>query len=98
MFEELNKGNKTLEKIVDVWINYVATGIISIVHIFNPSLILVGGGVSAQQKFFIDILREKVMKSIMPVYRRELRIEKAALENDAGIMGAVYYNMISDKK
>lgn len=98
IFTELGQGNKELEEIVDEWINYVAIGLASLVHIFNPSLILIGGGVSAQQELFIDKLREKVIKNIMPMYRLGLRIEKAVLENNAGLVGAVYYCMTAKQK
>ena len=54
-------------------------------------LILIGGGVSAQQELLIDPLAEKVRASVMPAFAEGLELKSAALQNDAGLVGAVYY-------
>ena len=61
------------------------------VHIFNPQLILIGGGVSAQQKLLIEPIATKVRASVMPAFAEGLEIRAAQLHNDAGMVGAVYY-------
>ena len=53
--------------------------------------ILIGGGVSAQQELLIDLLAEKVRASVMPAFAEGLELKSAALQNDAGLVGAVYY-------
>ena len=53
--------------------------------------ILIGGGVSAQQALLIDPLAAQVRKSIMPAFAEGLEVRAAALQNDAGLVGAVYY-------
>lgn len=53
--------------------------------------ILIGGGVSAQQELLIDPLAEKVRASVMPAFAEGLELKSAALQNDAGLVGAVYY-------
>ena len=73
------------------WINEIAQGLAGLVHIFNPQLILIGGGVSAQQELLIDPLAAQVCKSVMPAFTEGLEIKAAALQNDAGLVGAVYY-------
>ena len=49
------------------------------------------GGVSAQQELLIDPLAEKVRASVMPAFAEGLELTSAALQNDAGLVGAVYY-------
>ena len=49
------------------------------------------GGVSAQQALLIDPLAAQVRKSIMPAFAEGLELKAAALQNDAGLVGAVYY-------
>ena len=68
-----------------------AQGLAGMVHIFNPQLILIGGGVSAQQKLLIEPIAEKVKASVMPAFAEGLEIRAAQLHNDAGMVGAVYY-------
>lgn len=49
------------------------------------------GGVSAQQELLIDPLAEKVRASVMHAFAEGLELKSAALQNDAGLVGAVYY-------
>lgn len=89
IFEELASGNSQLQILVDEWIQDVATGLIGLTHIFNPDLLLIGGGVCGQEKYFIEPLRKKVFQHIMPGFREKLSLKAAQLGNDAGIIGAV---------
>ncbi|NLL76212.1 MAG: ROK family protein [Clostridiales bacterium] len=90
IFEELGKGNAKLQAFVDEWIDYVSAGLVSLVHIFNPSLIIISGGVSMQKEHFIEPLAAKVKARIMPAYRKDLEIRQAELKNNAGLAGAIY--------
>ena len=91
IFHQLELENKHVMKIYDQWLDHVAAGLISLVHVFNPELILIGGGVSSQDKLLIEPIHKKVKTSVMPRYANNLEIEPASLANDAGMVGAVYY-------
>lgn len=93
IFSEIASGNKLVEKITTRWMDYIVAGIVGLVHIFNPEMVLIGGGVSAQQELFIDKVKEKVMSHAMPNFTRELEVKAAQLNNEAGLAGAVYYCM-----
>ena len=73
------------------WTDEIAQGLAGMVHIFNPQLILIGGGVSAQQKLLIEPIAAKVKASVMPAFAEGLEVRAAQLHNDAGMVGAVYY-------
>jgi glucokinase len=91
IFEAVSKGEEAVIHIVDIWICDISAGITSLVHIFNPELIVIGGGVSAQEELFIAKLRAEVMERVMPNFRRGLTLRAATLGNQAGMIGAVYY-------
>lgn len=91
IFAAAEAGNPTVLMLLDEWINEIAQGLAGMVHIFNPQLILIGGGVSAQQELLIEPLAAKVKASVMPAFAEELEIRAAQLHNDAGMVGAVYY-------
>ncbi|HWT75016.1 MAG TPA: ROK family protein [Mobilitalea sp.] len=92
IFEAAGKDSY-LDQILDKWIDYIADGLVGIIHTFNPQVVLVGGGVSAQKELFIDPLRAKVVSRVMPGYSKILKLDAAKLGNDAGMVGAVYYCM-----
>lgn len=86
-----------LKKIIEKWISYVAEGITTLVHIFNPEKVIIGGGICREQEKFIIPLKQKVLSEIMPAFADGLEIIPAKLANDAGMVGAVLYNIDREK-
>ena len=93
IFERAHAGDKTMLNVLDGWIADIAAGITGPVHIFNPQLVLIGGGVSAQEKLLIEPLRKKVLSTLMPRFAEGLQLESATLANDAGLIGAAKFFM-----
>jgi glucokinase len=91
IFELLAVHNPAVAGIFEEWLDYVALGLVNLVHIFNPQLILIGGGISVQETLFIKPLRQKVLQRVMPAFGKGLDIKAAALGNEAGMIGAVYF-------
>ncbi|MGN0774335.1 MAG: ROK family protein [Candidatus Ventricola sp.] len=91
VFSRAADGDETMLAVLSAWIDDVAAGIAGLVHIFNPQMVLIGGGVSAQEALLIEPLRERVMRSVMPRFGECLRLEAATLGNDAGMIGAAKF-------
>lgn len=83
--------NPIIADILDEWIDNIAIGLISLTHIFNPEMIVLGGGVCQQDELFLKPLRTKILNKVMPRFKQHLEIKAAQLGNDAGLVGAVYY-------
>lgn len=81
IFESAHAGDPTILALLDDWTDEIAQGLAGMVHIFNPQLILIGGGVSAQQELLIDPLAKKVRASVMPAFAEGLEIRAAQLHN-----------------
>ena len=91
IFEEIRKGNRIFQEVLELWIQDIAAGLTGLIHLFNPEMVLIGGGVSRQEELLIQPLREAVLKECMPRFAEGLRIESAELGNDAGMIGAVRF-------
>jgi glucokinase-like ROK family protein len=65
------------------------------VHLLNPSLIVVGGGVAAAGDPLLAAIREAVYGSSLPLATRELIIQRSALGHRAGVVGAAL--MVADQ-
>ncbi len=93
IFRRAGEGETVFLSVLEEWIRDIAAGLSGLIHIFNPEMVLIGGGVSAQEKLLIDPLRELVFRQTMPRFREGLRLERAVLGNDAGLVGAVKFWM-----
>ena len=91
IFAEIRSGNAAMKDVLDHWISYIAAGVVGLIHIFNPEMVLIGGGVSAQKELFVDKLRKEVLERAMPHFTEHLEIKAAELTNEAGMAGAVCY-------
>ena len=91
LFSAAAAGEMHAKSILDNRITEIAYGIAGFVHVFDPQLVLIGGGVSAQKEMLVKPLGEKVLSMIMPDFAADLEFKAAALGNDAGMVGAVYY-------
>ena len=60
----------------------------SVVNFFNPSLIVVGGGVADAGDLLLATIRETVYRRSLPLATRELVVKRSALGNRAGVVGA----------
>jgi glucokinase len=70
--------------------HYLGLAMANYCQIFNPSVIIFGGGVSQTGYLLFDPLKEALRKYIMsPDYLENLTITTAALGDEVGLMGAL---------
>ncbi|HQC54590.1 MAG TPA: ROK family glucokinase [Clostridia bacterium] len=88
-FLAARKGDKTGAKIVSKYVKYVSEGLISLVNIFRPDCILIGGGVSNEGEYLMKKIERRVSRYSYGGDRNyKVPVRKAELQNDAGILGA----------
>jgi predicted NBD/HSP70 family sugar kinase len=62
----------------------------TVVNFYNPSTILLGGKVAGAGDLFLATIRETIYRRSLPLSTRELRIEKARLGEEGGLVGAAF--------
>ena len=67
----------------------------TLVNFFNPSMIIVGGGVASAGDVLLAAIREAVYQRSLPLATRNLQIAFSPLGVQAGMMGAAF--MVSDE-
>jgi glucokinase-like ROK family protein len=60
----------------------------SVVNFFNPSLVVIGGGVAGAGDLLLATIRETVYRRSLPLATRELAVKRSALGDVAGVVGA----------
>lgn len=87
-FDAAKQGDKAALEVVDRYTEYVAGGIVSVVNIFQPEKVVIGGGISKEGAYLIDPIIKYVRKYDYNQFFEPVKIETAKLLNDAGIVGA----------
>ena len=59
-----------------------------VVNFFNPSLIVIGGGVAHSPDQLLAAIRETVYRRSLPLATRELLVQRSSLGGLAGVIGA----------
>ncbi len=77
-----------IQAILDRWVDEIMLGLTTLTHVFNPSCIILGGGIMVQP-LILEKIRQKVSKYIMPSFAH-VEIKPAELGNTAGLLGANY--------
>ena len=87
-FECAKQEDAAAKTVVDNYIRYVADGLVSILNIFQPERICVGGGISKEGDYLMNPLKKLVYKDDFNRHMPKTAIETASLFNGAGIIGA----------
>ncbi len=84
-----------VQQIIDKWMMEIVYGLVTIIHMVNPSCAILGGGV-LEQPYVLQQVKEKLKQNIMPSFRH-VEIKKAELGNKAGMLGAAMLDGIAGK-
>lgn len=87
-FNAAKQGDKAAKAVVDQYISYVADGVTSIINIFQPNMLVIGGGISREGDYLLNPMKELVEKYSYNKDLPKTEIQTAKLFNDAGIIGA----------
>ena len=92
VFNCAKQNDKVALYIVNRYMRYLSCGIENIINIFQPDVIVIGGGISNAGEYFLNKIRSLVKNSheMARDLDKRTRIELAKLGNDAGIIGAAF--------
>ena len=80
------QGDKTAKAVFDRYVDHLAAACISVVHILDPEVIAIGGGVSHAGEYLFEPLRKLTLEKCF--FSDHGAIVPAVMGNDAGIIGA----------
>ncbi|MEO0206048.1 MAG: ROK family protein [candidate division WOR-3 bacterium] len=89
--EEAKKGDIVASDVFEKIGYYIGIGVSSIVNLFDPEVVIISGGISGAGRILFEPIRKTVKEHILGPEYRKLRIIRAKLGNDAGILGSAYF-------
>lgn len=90
VFDAAGLGDETARMVLEQYVSYLAAGLSSIICVFRPAVIILGGGISgAEDRYLLNPLREKLAESTFAGQEIGVPpVRRAELGNDAGLLGA----------
>jgi len=82
------KGDRRALKLWEDTAVHIGNALTGVVNLLNPTRIVIGGGVSNASRFMFKTIERTIKRRAMRVQGQMVKIVKARLGNDAGIIGA----------
>lgn len=83
------RGDLVAQEILSEAGNQLGIAITSLVNLFNPNIVVVGGGVAQTGDLFLEPVRKMVLKRSLPASAQAVRITTALLGKRSSCIGAV---------
>ena len=83
-----NAGDARARRAVRVYARYLAAGCVAAVHLLNPSLIILAGGIAQDNPALVADLAEEINGRVLLPEARELRVLASQLGYFGGVLGA----------
>lgn len=88
--EAASQGDELAKAALERSGNYLGIAIADYLHIFNPSIVIIGGGVSQSGEIILAPIRSAMDAHVMSkTYLDNLTLTTSALGDDVGLMGAL---------
>ncbi len=90
VFDAAQAGDSVAKEVLETYFKYIACGVTNIINILEPSMIVLGGGMSAQKEYLTTPVTKYVQEEMYGGLNLKTKITAATLGNDAGIIGAAF--------
>lgn len=88
IFLHAEQGDRFAQSILIESGNYLGVGIAAIANIFDPDMIIIGGGFSDAEKYLIPAAIDEAYKRSFKSVMDNIKVTRAKLGNTAGVIGA----------
>lgn len=86
----MNNNDKIAISSIKSLMDNLAEGLANVVSVLNPHIIILGGGIMANEEYLRPLLEEALQKRLVPRVFAHTKILFARLGNNAGMLGALY--------
>ncbi len=97
VFKAAAEGDATARRVVDTAVEYLGLGVASIVNVFNPEVVVLGGGMAAAGQQILHPVRQVVQLRAREPLAARVRVELAQLGMQAGMLGGAQAVFLAGK-
>ena len=80
--------NSKVQNVLDTYLESLSDGLANVINMYDPEILVLGGGLSEFEEDFFFLLKAKIVAKIYNKKTYDFNIKIAELKNDAGIIGA----------
>lgn len=91
IIRKYHSGDSFAKEVVDLWIRNIAIGISTIIIIYNPEIICIGGGISEEDWFITKINQAIEEIDVIPGTNVGTTILRCKYNNNSNLIGAVLF-------
>ncbi|MDC7291064.1 ROK family protein [Blautia schinkii] len=91
VFEAARKGDEICVQAIQEMTDVLGRGIANICYVLNPEVVVLGGGIMAQEDYLKDKIRASLDHYLVPSIAQKTTLRFARHRNDAGMLGAFYH-------
>lgn len=91
IFEAAKAGDGICIRAIDEMTEALGQGIANICYVLNPEIVVLGGGIMAQEAYLRGRMERSLAKYLIPGIACHTRLTFAKHGNDAGMLGAFYH-------
>ena len=88
VFVLANRGNTRALRFWQETATHIGNALTGVINLLNPRLIIIGGGVAGNYKFMEKTIQKVIRRRAMRFPRKMVKVVRARLGDEAGILGA----------
>ncbi|PYO50377.1 MAG: ROK family protein [Gemmatimonadetes bacterium] len=98
IFAAYESGDRIAREVIDNAIELWGLAVANLVSLFNPEIIVFGGGVFGPATKFLDRIYAEAKRWAQPIAIEQVRLVTSSLANDAGLFGAARLAVLAAEK
>ena len=98
IFAAYEKGDRIARQAIDNAIELWGMAVANLVSLFNPEIIVFGGGVFGPATKFLDRIYAEAKQWAQPIAMEQVRLVASSLSSDAGLFGAARLAVLAAEK
>ena len=80
--------NSKVQNVLDTYLESLSDGLANVINMYDPEILVLGGGLSEFEEDFLYKLKAKIVAKIYNKKTYDFNIKIAELKNNAGMIGA----------
>ena len=90
VMEAAGQGDPMAQEVVEQFARDLGLGLVNLLHIFDPQMIILGGGVSQNLHLFARSLKATVRHHVMAHFKVHIPLVASVLGDDVSLLGAAH--------